>query len=462
MNGGQLRALDRQYSTAQPAVAWSGLAGLLARLLAQLRLVCALWCGAILAWPALGTAFAAEEDGVPAGNSSLRFFGNGVADIDRVKIRIDDPANSDPGPPADVGATDFTLEFWMRASAAENAAAAVSCGANINWIYGNIVMDRDRYAQDRKFGLSLAGGVPVWGVSGDGTGDRTICGATDVLDDEWHHVAVQRRRSDGWMWLFVDGALEAEGDGPDGDVSYPDDGVPGDFCGGPCTNSDPFLVFGAEKHDAGPEFPSYSGYLDEIRVSNVIRYTTPFLVLPFPFVADANTVALYHLDEGAGDFIGDTSGAADGPSHGERRFGGSPAGPIWTSESPLMDPPSGVDEEGPEPGAPGSDLLDARASNARLDVQPHPVGNRGRVGLQFRLAPGSVQRESEWDAPPNLLLFDSSGRLLRVVEASVLVPDGADFDLTLPEHWPAGVYLARVTAVWQNRPIEASTKLIRR
>ena len=40
---------------------------------------------------------------------ALRFHGNGFSapDLDRVKIRIDNP----PGPPADVGATDFTLEF---------------------------------------------------------------------------------------------------------------------------------------------------------------------------------------------------------------------------------------------------------------------------------------------------------------------------------------------------------------
>ena len=34
---------------------------------------------------------------------SLRFNGYGDDDFDRVKIRIDDPANSNPGPPADIG-----------------------------------------------------------------------------------------------------------------------------------------------------------------------------------------------------------------------------------------------------------------------------------------------------------------------------------------------------------------------
>ena len=277
---------------------------------------------------------------------SLRFYGNGVGapDQDRVKIRIDDPANSLPGPPADVGATDFTIEFWMKASAADNTAGPVACGANINWIYGNIVFDRDRYSQDRKFGLSIAGGNFVFGVTGDGTGDRTICAVTSVLDNQWHHIAVQRRLSDGWMWLFIDGAFQSGADGPDGDISYPDDGVPGNYCGGPCTNSDPFIVLGAEKHDAGAEYPSYNGYVDEMRLSTVLRYPTnggSFTRPSLPFTSDGNTAALYHFDEGpAGEcptdtVIDDVSGASGGPSNGFCRYGGSPAGPVLTTDTPF-------------------------------------------------------------------------------------------------------------------------------
>ncbi|MEW6569468.1 MAG: M23 family metallopeptidase, partial [Chloroflexota bacterium] len=50
----------------------------------------------------------------PEGEYSLRFYGNGYGDLDRVKILIDAPAR-----PADVGATDFTLEWWMKAFAAD-------------------------------------------------------------------------------------------------------------------------------------------------------------------------------------------------------------------------------------------------------------------------------------------------------------------------------------------------------
>jgi hypothetical protein len=260
-----------------------------------------------------------------------------------VKIRIDDPQiPDDPGPPVDVGGEDFTLEFWMRASATDNPASAVTCGANLDWIYGNILIDRDRYNQDRKYGVSIAGGQVVFGVSGDGTGDFTVCSASDVLDDAWHHVALERRRSDGRLWLYVDGFLEAEADGPDGDISYPDDGEPGEYCGGPCTNSDPFIVLGAEKHDAGEAFPSYAGLLDELRFSDVLRYGGAGFTPPTaPFSADTDTVALYRFDEGsAGACTGTvtdaaTGGASDGLCH---YGGGSPAGPLYVAETPFGAP----------------------------------------------------------------------------------------------------------------------------
>ncbi len=273
----------------------------------------------------------------PPPNYALRFHGSGVNDIDRVKIQIDNPITStEPLRPADVGASDFTLEWWMKATAPENPAAAVTCGGNVNWIFGDILLDRDRYNQDRKFGVSLAGGAVVFGVSGQGTGNLTLCGATAVTDGAWHHVAVARRRADGFLWLWVDGALDASGDGPDGDISYPDDGVPGNYCGGACDNSDPYLVFGAEKHDAGPNYPSFSGWLDEIRFSKALRYSGAFTPAA-RYTPDANTVALYHLDDPTSlgpctGQIADSSGAAGGPSSGICHYGGdgsSPSGPEW-------------------------------------------------------------------------------------------------------------------------------------
>ena len=120
-------------------------------------------------------------------------------------------------------------------------------------------------------------------------------------------------------------------------MSYPDDGRPEPYCDGPCVRSDPYLVIGAEKHDAGPEFPSFKGWIDELRLSTTVRYRERFAVPTEPFSPDATTAALYHFDEGAGDLIHDSSKAPGGPSTGYRRVGGSPPGPEWVvSDVPFV------------------------------------------------------------------------------------------------------------------------------
>jgi cysteine-rich repeat protein len=113
-------------------------------------------------------------------------------------------------------------------------------------------------------------------------------------------------------------------------------------------------VIGAEKHDAGSAFPSFSGWVDEVRLSNVVRYTASFTRPGAAFSSDASTVALYHLDEGpAGPCTGtvlDGSGAAGGPSNGTCSFGGtSPAGPVYTTDTAPLSPPE-CGDGGPDPG----------------------------------------------------------------------------------------------------------------
>ncbi len=266
------------------------------------------------------------------GQRSLRFFGNGTGDIDRVKVKMYDLSI---GPPADIGDGDFTIEWWMKALPGENAAETVPCGASNSWRLGNILLDRDRGQQDRDYGVSLIGGRITFGVGGDGTGELTVCGASDVRDGIWHHIAVQRRRSDGWMWIFVDGVLEAQGDGPDGDITYPNGAVPLDVCDGPCSN-DPFLVIGAEKHGVDPALRSFSGWMDDLRISRVLRYDADFTPPLQPFRTDANTLVLFSFDDSPGTSAFDTSGYPAGPSNGALKIGGSPEGPLWSTDSPFV------------------------------------------------------------------------------------------------------------------------------
>ena len=92
--------------------------------------------------------------------------------------------------------------------------------------------------------------------------------------------------------------------GPVGDVSYRD--------GRTGSAVDPYLVRGAEKFDAGPGFPGFYRFLDELRVSTAARYPAAFTPPRFEFEPDATTVALYHFDEGTGTVAVDATGGNPG------------------------------------------------------------------------------------------------------------------------------------------------------
>ena len=255
----------------------------------------------------------------PSSNFALRLYGNVQSDLGRVKIPLDAPAR-----PVDIGASDFTVEFWLRARPGDNGRTGSFCGGAMDWIPGNILLDRDRAGLGRKYGLSLLSGRVVFGYSTTvDTEGRSICSTSRVDDDQWHHVAITRTQG-GALQLFVDGVRQATATGPAGDISYPD-GVAGQ------AENDPFLVIGAEKHNI-PGYPGFVGLLDELRLSTTIRYTGTFTRPTRRFTVDAQTAALYHFDEGTGTTLGD----ALGQSPGVLRVGGTPAGPAWVaSDAPT-------------------------------------------------------------------------------------------------------------------------------
>jgi len=255
---------------------------------------------------------------------SLRFYGNGGNDIDRVKILVENRSINVGG--------DFTIEFWMKAYISENNSPSCSSGSGDLWIYGNIIFDRDIFGNGDygDYGISLSGGKIAFGVNRLGN-SFTLCGNKDVADGSWHHIAVTRRESDGRMRIYVDGQLDVEGFGPPGNIDYRN-GRTTDY------PNDIYLVIGAEKHDYNRNlYPSYSGWIDEIRISSIIRYESPFNPPNTPFSLDEQVVALYHLDEGPpGPCTGIVIDATNS-NNGFCSYGSvdRPAGPIYSIEDPF-------------------------------------------------------------------------------------------------------------------------------
>ncbi|GIU85270.1 MAG: hypothetical protein KatS3mg008_2045 [Acidimicrobiales bacterium] len=280
-------------------------------------------------------AVVAAGTGCRVVDRSIEFGGTGTDRGDRVEIPVDPPT------PVDVGSTDFTIEWWMRGRAADNAQGYVTCGAGVyGWITGHTIVDRDRWplsgADGRDFGVSVgADGRLAFGVENASGQRRTVCtdASVSVLDGQWHHVAVQRSTS-GTMQIFVDGVSRASASGPAGDISYPD-GFP------TARPTDPYLVIGAEKHDAGPDYPSFRGKVDGVRISNVLRYTSDGPRPARRFAPDANTVGLYQLDDvkqpspGGTTVTRDSSRASGSPTNGVVRGSSDGAWPRPSADNPF-------------------------------------------------------------------------------------------------------------------------------
>lgn len=78
---------------------------------------------------------------------------------------------------------------------------------------------------------------------------------------------------------------------------------------------------------ADPNHSEYTnGTIDEVRVSNTARYTGSYTVPTYEFANDANTIALYHFDEGNGSTANDSSGNGN---TGTLTHNGAGSNPSW-------------------------------------------------------------------------------------------------------------------------------------
>ncbi|MDW8478711.1 MAG: LamG-like jellyroll fold domain-containing protein [Xanthomonadales bacterium] len=249
--------------------------------------------------------------------AALEFGGSGVASptLDRAAIPLVAGNN--------LGAGAFTLELFVRVAPGSNLLAP-PCGAAADaWIHGHVLLDRDVYGPGDfgDFGASLMQGRVAFGVNLGASG-ATACGSSDLRDGLWHHLALVRA-ADGTLRIFVDGVLEGSVAGPVGDVSY--------RLGRPSSWPwDPFLVIGAEKHDAGPSYPSFAGRVAELTALRPSPATTPPSVrrsLPSPPMP--TPWGSSRCDEGAGTTLRDRAGVQDG----ERRVNPGCL-PRWRRDAP--------------------------------------------------------------------------------------------------------------------------------
>ena len=160
--------------------------------------------------------------------------------------------------------TDWTIEFWAKSSTTGTIMKPVT------WNIGNAAGDMIYFHSN--------GGV--YFIAG-GTSDAPY------LDGNWHHYA-GTVSGGSLLTLYIDGTNVWSGSYSVGDLSS----LIGDF------------VIGANANN-GREF--FNGTIDEIRISDTVRYTTTFTPA-HSWGGDSNTVAHYAMNEGTGITLADSSG----------------------------------------------------------------------------------------------------------------------------------------------------------
>lgn len=153
----------------------------------------------------------------------------------------------------------FTIELWLLPDSLEQGTVPIARGpiGGIGWA------------------LSMETGGALSAELTSNQGSLSLSSGTPLSTSAWVHVALQVDGS--YTRLYVQGALQA--------------GAP---LAGSFATAGP-LVIGA-RHTGGLAAQAYAGIIDEVRLSNIARYDIAFTP-EIRLSSDANTVALFHLDQ---------------------------------------------------------------------------------------------------------------------------------------------------------------------
>jgi hypothetical protein len=181
--------------------------------------------------------------------------------------------------------TAFTVEGWVKRTGDTGRWETFFSNVNAGYSLASVNVYVDG-------GNADCGGNPsdqfAWAYTRVGGGWFIQCSGVSATLNAWHHVAVTRDAANTAR-IFINGVLRGTVNGS----------------AAPTTTGVGAFNIG-DAGDAGDEY--FLGLLDEVRVSSIARYSTTFTPPTTAFVADPNTVALYHLNEGTGQTLLDASG----------------------------------------------------------------------------------------------------------------------------------------------------------
>lgn len=171
----------------------------------------------------------------------------------------------------------FTLEAWIRPS-------TLVGDKNILGHWGVFSNSTGSY------GLYMNGAFPALGFTCNGATFTPVASSVAIAVDQWAHVAAVFDGTDSR--IYVNGVLR---------------GTVTQACAAPhVTTGIPFQI----AYDDPEGGNSFLGYLDEARLSSVVRYTGSSFTPPASLTSDSNTEALFHF-EGTGTTLTDSSPQAN-------------------------------------------------------------------------------------------------------------------------------------------------------
>jgi hypothetical protein len=163
--------------------------------------------------------------------------------------------------------SDFTIEFWLKTCTDSIPATGYAVLSN---------------AAELEVNIFDGSGLRFHQLCLDDANIAFVCHQDHQYpskDSQWHHIAVTYNNSTDHFEMYFDG-------------------IDGTLSSTPVYNFSPGFVFELGDGSWGQWFYNhFRGYIDELRVSNIIRYSGTFSTPQGPFSLDSFTVGLWHFEE---------------------------------------------------------------------------------------------------------------------------------------------------------------------
>lgn len=195
-----------------------------------------------------------------------------------------------------MGASDFTLETWFKSDGTVDPGWEVAIRK-----VGAFYLQWYKVGASTFVSLFHANPADIeWSLQSP---------TVDLWDEVWHHIAATFDRSAGKGYIWLDGTQQVLDRANPTDQNDTSDG----------TN----LYIGSNNGGEG-----INGYLDEVRISTVLRYLDGAGFTPQTryFEVDEYTAALLHMQENAGTDVADAS-----ENENDMAFGAGANAPAWAT-----------------------------------------------------------------------------------------------------------------------------------